>query len=61
VLDAGPKNAQYYGLAPFFTLELYNGLLEARRWSDGKRVGRSASSLRAMPPRTMASWPIPRT
>ncbi len=38
VLDAGPKNAQYYGVAPFFALELDNGLLEARRWSDGKRL-----------------------
>lgn len=38
VLDANPKNAQYYGIAPFFTLELQNGILEARRWSDGKRV-----------------------
>ncbi|MBU1242046.1 hypothetical protein KKD52_00850 [Myxococcota bacterium] len=38
VLDSNAKNAQYYGVAPFFTLELGNGLIEARRWSDGKRV-----------------------
>ena len=38
VLDAKPKNAQYYGVAPFFTVELDNGLIEARNWSDGKRV-----------------------
>ena len=38
VLDANAKNAQYYGNASFFTLELDNKLIEARRWSDGKRA-----------------------
>jgi len=38
VLDAGAKNAQYYGVAPYFALELTNGVIEARRWSDGRRA-----------------------
>ena len=38
VLDSNAKNAQYYGIAPFFTLEMGNGVIEARRWTDGKRV-----------------------
>ncbi len=38
VLDSNAKNAQYYGVAPFFTLELANGTIEARAWKDGTRL-----------------------
>ncbi len=37
-LDSNAKNAQYYGVAPYFALELGNGVIEARRWSDGRRA-----------------------